>query len=86
MQIVKIYGTIRKVCSIFIFLFFYAGLEVEALGDAAENYHQVLAENRRLFNEVQDLKGTRTLTRTSDTCGIREGGQILIVLAFALHR
>lgn len=22
-----------------------------------ENYHQVLAENRRLFNEVQDLKG-----------------------------
>ncbi|KAI6683393.1 hypothetical protein NL676_029306 [Syzygium grande] len=33
------------------------GLQVEALANAAENYHQVLAENRRLFNEVQDLKG-----------------------------
>ncbi|KAL3748772.1 hypothetical protein ACJRO7_009928 [Eucalyptus globulus] len=33
------------------------GLQVEALADAAENYHLVLAENRRLFNEVQDLKG-----------------------------
>jgi len=36
---------------------FSAGLQVEALADAAENYHHVLAENRRLFNEVQDLKG-----------------------------
>lgn len=33
------------------------GQQVEALAYAAENYHQVLAENRRLFNEVQDLKG-----------------------------
>ncbi|KAK7815582.1 kinesin-like protein kin-14j [Quercus suber] len=34
------------------------GLKLEGLADAAQNYHAVLAENRRLYNEVQDLKGT----------------------------
>ncbi|KAH9778664.1 kinesin-like protein KIN-14K [Citrus sinensis] len=33
------------------------GVRLKALAGAAENYHAVLAENRRLFNEVQDLKG-----------------------------
>ncbi|XP_057954477.1 kinesin-like protein KIN-14C isoform X2 [Malania oleifera] len=33
------------------------GLKLKALADAAGNYHEVLAENRRLFNEVQELKG-----------------------------
>ena len=33
------------------------GLKLKGLADAAENYHVVLAENRRLYNEVQDLKG-----------------------------
>jgi len=33
-------------------------LNLEGLADAAQNYHAVLAENRRLYNEVQDLKGT----------------------------
>lgn len=33
------------------------GVKFKALADAAENYHSVLAENRKLFNEVQDLKG-----------------------------
>jgi kinesin family member C2/C3 len=27
------------------------------LVEAAENYHKVLAENQKLFNEVQELKG-----------------------------
>ncbi|KAK2647877.1 hypothetical protein Ddye_015366 [Dipteronia dyeriana] len=31
--------------------------KVTLLGDAAENYTAVLAENRKLFNEVQDLRG-----------------------------
>ncbi|GMI75469.1 hypothetical protein like AT1G73860 [Hibiscus trionum] len=31
--------------------------KVKALTEAAENYHEVLAENRKLFNELQDLKG-----------------------------
>ncbi|XP_031257659.1 kinesin-like protein KIN-14C [Pistacia vera] len=33
------------------------GVKLKELGDAAENYHSALAENRRLFNEVQELKG-----------------------------
>ncbi|XP_044465600.1 kinesin-like protein KIN-14C isoform X2 [Mangifera indica] len=33
------------------------GVKLKELGDAVENYHNVLAENRQLFNEVQELKG-----------------------------
>ncbi|CAM0882775.1 unnamed protein product [Alopecurus aequalis] len=33
------------------------GLNLKGLVDAAENYHGVLAENQKLFNEVQELKG-----------------------------
>ncbi|XP_077218072.1 P-loop nucleoside triphosphate hydrolases superfamily protein with CH (Calponin Homology) domain-containing protein [Tasmannia lanceolata] len=33
------------------------GQQLKGLADAAENYHAVLAENRKLYNEVQDLKG-----------------------------
>ena len=29
----------------------------KGLAEAAENYHVVIAENRKLYNEVQDLKG-----------------------------
>ncbi|XWS61771.1 hypothetical protein CRYUN_Cryun07bG0154000 [Craigia yunnanensis] len=35
----------------------YLGIKLKGLVDAAENYHSVFAENRRLYNEVQDLKG-----------------------------
>ncbi|RZR99339.1 hypothetical protein BHM03_00028858 [Ensete ventricosum] len=34
-----------------------SGKQLKLLTDAAENYHTVLAENRRLYNEVQELKG-----------------------------
>ncbi|XP_072089366.1 kinesin-like protein KIN-14J isoform X1 [Arachis hypogaea] len=37
--------------------FKYFGTKLKGLADAAENYHVVLAENRKLYNEVQDLKG-----------------------------
>ncbi|KAG7956584.1 hypothetical protein I3843_11G131300 [Carya illinoinensis] len=37
--------------------FNYLGFKLKGLADAAENYHMVLTENRRLYNEVQDLKG-----------------------------
>ncbi|XP_020597141.1 kinesin-like protein KIN-14K, partial [Phalaenopsis equestris] len=33
------------------------GARLKVLADAAENYHTVLAENRKLYNEVQELKG-----------------------------
>ncbi|KAM5571151.1 kinesin-like protein KIN-14P [Rosa sericea] len=37
--------------------FDHLGVKLQALADAAENYHSLLAENRKLFNEIQDLKG-----------------------------
>lgn len=37
--------------------FNHLGVKLKGLANAAENYHSVLAENRRLYNEVQDLKG-----------------------------
>ncbi|KAJ9555284.1 hypothetical protein OSB04_009898 [Centaurea solstitialis] len=33
------------------------GTKIQGLVDAAQNYHTVLTENRKLYNEVQDLKG-----------------------------
>ncbi|CAL9087099.1 unnamed protein product [Musa textilis] len=33
------------------------GQRLKVLTDAVENYHAVLAENRRLYNEIQELKG-----------------------------
>ncbi|KAG2600638.1 hypothetical protein PVAP13_5KG546400 [Panicum virgatum] len=33
------------------------GHDLKGLVDAANNYHKVLAENQKLFNEVQELKG-----------------------------
>ncbi|XP_059276175.1 kinesin-like protein KIN-14J [Lycium ferocissimum] len=33
------------------------GFNLKGLVDAAQNYHTVLEENRKLYNEVQDLKG-----------------------------
>ena len=35
----------------------YVGIKLKGLAEAAENYHVVIAENRKLYNEVQDLKG-----------------------------
>ncbi|KAK4748648.1 hypothetical protein SAY87_015234 [Trapa incisa] len=35
----------------------YLGGKLNGLVDAARNYHAILAENRRLYNEIQDLKG-----------------------------
>ncbi|XP_028762599.1 kinesin-like protein KIN-14J isoform X2 [Neltuma alba] len=37
--------------------FKYLGMKLKSLAEAAENYHVVLTENRKLYNEVQDLKG-----------------------------
>lgn len=36
---------------------FSTGKQLKVLVNAAENYHAVLAENKKLFNEVQELKG-----------------------------
>lgn len=34
-------------------------MKLKGLVEAAKNYHEVLAENRKLYNEVQDMKGAR---------------------------
>jgi len=41
-----------------IIYFCFEGVKLKVLVDAAENYHTVLAENRKLYNEVLELKGT----------------------------
>lgn len=38
-------------------LIFFVGNELQEMARAASGYHKVLAENRALYNEVQDLKG-----------------------------
>ncbi|XP_045823203.1 kinesin-like protein KIN-14J isoform X2 [Trifolium pratense] len=35
----------------------YFGMKLKGLAEAADNYHVLLTENRKLYNEVQDLKG-----------------------------
>ncbi|EPS68131.1 hypothetical protein M569_06641, partial [Genlisea aurea] len=37
--------------------FYHFGIKLRGLVDAAHNYHSLLEENRKLYNEVQDLKG-----------------------------
>lgn len=37
-----------------------SGVKIKVLADAAENYTTVLAENRKMFNEIQELKGATT--------------------------
>lgn len=36
----------------------FVGLHIHGLAHAASGYHRVLEENRKLYNQVQDLKGT----------------------------
>ncbi|ONK66812.1 uncharacterized protein A4U43_C06F12230 [Asparagus officinalis] len=70
------------------------GKKLKVLTDAAENYHVVLAENRKLFNEVQELKGNIRVycrirpflsgeNRKSTTIDyIGENGELLLVNPF----
>jgi hypothetical protein len=34
-------------------------MHIHGLAHAASGYHRVLEENRKLYNEVQDLKGNK---------------------------
>lgn len=52
----RVFFTGMGILSWWVYLF-WIGLKLKGLIDAAKNYHAVLAENRRLYNEVQDLKG-----------------------------
>jgi kinesin family protein C2/C3 len=37
--------------------FSYVGIKLKGLAEVADNYNVLLTENRKLYNEVQDLKG-----------------------------
>lgn len=37
---------------------FFIGQNLKVVTNAAEKYHEALAENRKMFNEIQELKGT----------------------------
>ncbi|KAK4567720.1 hypothetical protein RGQ29_003466 [Quercus rubra] len=37
--------------------FSHLGVKLKVLAEASENYNSVLAENRKMFNEIQELKG-----------------------------
>lgn len=39
--------------------FLFLGLHIHGLAHAASGYHRVLEENRKLYNQVQDLKGNK---------------------------
>lgn len=39
----------------------FIGLHIRGLAHAASGYHRVLEENRKLYNQVQDLKGNYRL-------------------------
>ncbi|XP_057800095.1 kinesin-like protein KIN-14J [Salvia miltiorrhiza] len=48
---------VSKLKNVYAEEFYNFGLNLKGLVEAAENYHSVLDENRKLYNEVQDLKG-----------------------------
>ncbi|XP_047325615.1 kinesin-like protein KIN-14J [Impatiens glandulifera] len=48
---------VLKTKRIYLEEFNHLGMNLKGLTEAAESYHVVLAENRKLYNEVQDLKG-----------------------------
>nr|AMS24249.1 kinesin 14-IIc protein [Marsilea vestita] len=55
------------------------GQQLHALSHAASGYHKVLAENRRLHNEVQDLKGNiRVYCRVRPFLGGQETKQSVV--------
>lgn len=51
-ELVKYYLYLR-----FVSMSFYIGMHIHGLAHAASGYHKVLEENRKLYNQVQDLKG-----------------------------
>lgn len=48
---------VLKTQKVYLEEFYHLGMNLKGLTDAAENYNTILAENRKLYNEVQDLKG-----------------------------
>ncbi|KAG4171727.1 hypothetical protein ERO13_A12G228300v2 [Gossypium hirsutum] len=54
----------------------HLGKKLKGLVDAARNYHLTLAENRILYNEIQDLKGQSKKQTTIEYIG--ENGELVV--------
>ncbi|CAL0316480.1 unnamed protein product [Lupinus luteus] len=55
----KIFTTLFNMLASYITsLFFLQGMHINGLAHVASGYHSVLEENRKLYNQVQDLKGS----------------------------
>ncbi|KAF7828271.1 kinesin-like protein KIN-14J isoform X1 [Senna tora] len=52
------------------------GMKLKGLAEAAGNYHELLAENRKLYNEVQDLKGQSQKHTTIELVG--DNGELIV--------
>ncbi|KAL0327782.1 UNVERIFIED_CONTAM: Kinesin-like protein KIN-14J [Sesamum angustifolium] len=61
--------------------FYHFGVNIKGLIDAAQNYHSVLEENRKLYNEVQDLKGHSSQQSRKQTTiqYIGENGELVVI-------
>lgn len=55
----KGYWKENKIFVSFEFVHFFVGMHIHGLAHAASGYHRVLEENRKLYNQVQDLKGKK---------------------------
>ncbi|VFQ78012.1 unnamed protein product [Cuscuta campestris] len=53
----SIKSEVTKTQKIYLEEFNHLGVKIRSLGDAAANYSVILTENRKLHNEVQELKG-----------------------------
>ncbi|KAE9467108.1 hypothetical protein C3L33_00982, partial [Rhododendron williamsianum] len=56
--------------------FLHLGTKLKALADASQNYYAILAENRKLHNEVQELKGQKEKQSIIDS--LNEYGDLTI--------
>ncbi|KAL8478753.1 hypothetical protein ACS0TY_030583 [Phlomoides rotata] len=55
------------------------GSKIKILGDAAKNYYPLLAENRKMHNELQELKGNiRVYCRVRPLLGGQKGKQSIV--------
>lgn len=55
------------------------GLNLKVLANAADNYHTILAENKKLYNEVQELKGNIRVYCRIRTFLLGEGRKVEII-------
>lgn len=61
-----------------------SGTKLKALADASQNYYAILAENRKLHNEVQELKGATSLIYIARSFRLSSDKIYILTNAFSL--